>query len=71
MSVGRTLPPAVRALLGLTRHADEPAPRCRDCLDQQIREELASLSRTQDIERYLAASGGADAKRADEAARLD
>lgn len=41
----------LRALLRLTRHADEPAALCRHCLHQQIREELASISRAQDLER--------------------
>ena len=46
--MARLLPAPVRALLSLTRHADDPGPLCRHCLHQQIREELSSLSRAQD-----------------------
>ena len=49
------LPQVLRGLLRLTRHADDPAPLCRDCLHHQIREELASLSRAADIERMAKA----------------
>jgi len=44
---------AVLTLLRLTRHAEPSGPVCRDCLHDQIREELASLSWGQDIEQQM------------------
>jgi hypothetical protein len=41
---------SVRALLRLSRHAEGDDVLCHDCLQNQIREELASLSWAQDID---------------------
>lgn len=38
----------LQRLLALTQYASPPGPLCRDCLDQDLREELASLARSQD-----------------------
>lgn len=45
----------LRRLLSLTRHAATPGPHCRACLDQQVREELASLAHAQDVDALVTA----------------